>query len=180
MRQSGGQDIDAEPASCAQPPKTKRRRTSAEGAPPGGAAREAGKRAAEGERSAEPAGEGGAAAAPRAGCLRGEAAKARWARVCAAFPALEGAYFGRRDAALRQAASVIGTAPCSGGAAAAAGPSAVVAGRAAATAVVAGGASAQAAVGQHLAAFSDDLSKYALHTRLKVGLRCNADPNTPL
>ncbi|KAK9820862.1 hypothetical protein WJX81_005532 [Elliptochloris bilobata] len=34
--------------------------------------------------------------------------------------------------------------------------------------LVAGGSAARAAVGEHLAAFSDDLSKFSLHTRLKV------------
>ncbi len=158
----------------APPPKTKRRRTGAEAAPLGGAAPDAGGAAAEGEGRAEPA-RGSAAAMPRAGCLRGEAAKARWARVCAAFSALEGAYFGRRDAALRQAASVSGAAPGSGVPARAAGPSEVVASGAAVTALAGGGSAVQAAVGQHLAAFSDDLSKYALHTRLKVGVKARTD-----
>lgn len=165
------QDIDAD-ASCGQLPRPKRRRTSAEGAPPSeppsAPAAPADSHADDGEAQEEPgarrSSEEEAPPLPHfAGCLSGEAAKARWARVCAAFPALEGAYFGRRDAALRQA---VGARPPASAPAAPAAP--VAAPGAQAGAVVAGGSAARSAVGEHLAAFSDDLSKFALHTRLKV------------
>jgi len=86
------QDIDAD-VGAAAPPRPKRRRTGAEAPPPlqpGG-----------GEAAAAMPGGGAPQAPPR--CVRGEAAQARWARVCAAFPALESAYFCRRSTAVRRA-----------------------------------------------------------------------------
>ena len=160
------QDIDAD-VGAAAPPRPKRRRTGAEAPPPlqpgGGAA-----------AAAMPGG-GAPQAPPR--CVRGEAAQARWARVCAAFPALESAYFCRRSTAVRRAGAP-GRPAAEAGVAVTGAPAAAAAagGGTAPDAPAPGAPAAQAGMGEHLSSFLTDLSKFALHTRLKARTRAAAPP----